>query len=653
MALIKKDKSQDELRKICLEQLEVFLVAETSSFVDVLFETLKNRAYLTSQKPNTTSNNVDEQQQASRSPKTRNVPAPSGSTRRHPQMTASSNKYPPESSRSGSPSQNRQPSPPPRNSSPNRKRRSRSRSLNKGHKRNRSRSPDASGNHSYGKTKRCRDYDEKGYCMRGNLCSYDHGVNPVVLDSSTSVLGSLASTVTAVNSLPAAASQYTLNNQTNEPYNPETSTINSNYQSSMPYRPTVSINENRNGLNTTKNTKNNVYVPRVNQQRQSSPSNDYDSEQQQFGNNNFHKKSNNQPHYKHQNQHQNQQRNQFRPNNKRRPFNSGDSERVTLEVRKIPASLNTISNLNSHFSKFGTITNLKIGFDNDAEAALVEYSSNAEALAAYRSTEAVLNNRFIKVFWHNSSNSNNSHSTNHSAGDKPKDAEGERTDAEKSAGEKKPIRDRLGGIAEKQASITKNAVNNLINSGLINSNTPNQLASLMMGSSAGNKLLGRPAAPASKPVFNPALLKKQYSITPATTSSTSSSTSVSSSAVTIANSIINSTNSENTTTTTSSSSVAKAVSSLTLITKPQPNKEKLMRKLELQKKRQEMLSSSIQQNRLLIDKLEKAKNDAEKQFIRETIDKLTKQIKQLKDDMERETNSIKEETNLQRQSAVC
>lgn len=30
--------------------------------------------------------------------------------------------------------------------------------------------------------KRCRDYDEKGFCMRGEMCPYDHGVDPVVLE---------------------------------------------------------------------------------------------------------------------------------------------------------------------------------------------------------------------------------------------------------------------------------------------------------------------------------------------------------------------------------------------------------------------------------------------------------------------------------------
>lgn len=39
---------------------------------------------------------------------------------------------------------------------------------------------------------RCRDYDERGYCVRGDLCPYDHGVDPVVLDNvglPASVLG--------------------------------------------------------------------------------------------------------------------------------------------------------------------------------------------------------------------------------------------------------------------------------------------------------------------------------------------------------------------------------------------------------------------------------------------------------------------------------
>ncbi|GFS79297.1 zinc finger protein swm, partial [Nephila pilipes] len=78
-----------------------------------------------------------------------------------------------------------------------------------------------------------------------------------------------------------------------------------------------------------------------------------------------------------------------------------NNNRSTLEVRKIPQHLNTIAMLNSHFSKFGRIVNLQVGYDSDPEAALVQFMTDAEATAAYRCAEAILNNRFIKVFYHN------------------------------------------------------------------------------------------------------------------------------------------------------------------------------------------------------------------------------------------------------------
>ena len=73
----------------------------------------------------------------------------------------------------------------------------------------------------------------------------------------------------------------------------------------------------------------------------------------------------------------------------------------SLEVKKIPRELNNIMDLNTHFAKFGKIVNIQINFENDPEAALITFSSPHEANQAYRSTEAVLNNRFIRVFWHN------------------------------------------------------------------------------------------------------------------------------------------------------------------------------------------------------------------------------------------------------------
>lgn len=78
----------------------------------------------------------------------------------------------------------------------------------------------------------------------------------------------------------------------------------------------------------------------------------------------------------------------------------------SLELKKVPRVLNNITQLNNHFSKFGKIVNIQVNFSGDPEAALVTFQMPSEAKAAYRSTEAVLNNRFIKVFWHNNVTNN-------------------------------------------------------------------------------------------------------------------------------------------------------------------------------------------------------------------------------------------------------
>uniref|UniRef100_A0A8C6SJZ2 RNA binding motif protein 26 n=1 Tax=Neogobius melanostomus TaxID=47308 RepID=A0A8C6SJZ2_9GOBI len=82
---------------------------------------------------------------------------------------------------------------------------------------------------------------------------------------------------------------------------------------------------------------------------------------------------------------------------KRGPFNALNSK---LLVRQIPSELNNISKLNEHFSKFGTIVNLQVAFQNDPEAAVIQFASPDEAKRAIQSPEAVLNNRFIRVYWY-------------------------------------------------------------------------------------------------------------------------------------------------------------------------------------------------------------------------------------------------------------
>ena len=72
-----------------------------------------------------------------------------------------------------------------------------------------------------------------------------------------------------------------------------------------------------------------------------------------------------------------------------------------VAVRNLPVELNSITSLDSHFSKFGVLVNIQIHFEGDPCSALLTFVDADEAAAAINSTEAIMNNRFIKVFKHN------------------------------------------------------------------------------------------------------------------------------------------------------------------------------------------------------------------------------------------------------------
>lgn len=92
------------------------------------------------------------------------------------------------------------------------------------------------------------------------------------------------------------------------------------------------------------------------------------------------------------------------------PYSSANTK---LAIRQIPPELNNISKLNEHFSKFGTIVNLQVAYNNDPEGALIQFASPEEARRAMQSTEAVLNNRFIRVHWHREDAVEHTHATPH------------------------------------------------------------------------------------------------------------------------------------------------------------------------------------------------------------------------------------------------
>ncbi|XP_071057172.1 zinc finger protein swm [Onthophagus taurus] len=263
--------------------------------------------------------------------------------------------------------------------------------------------------------RRCRDYDEKGYCMRGEMCPFDHGVDPVVLEDSTlsSVLTTYAPNGAPVPvdvapggllppvmppSHPMMHGMPPRGGHLPSEYNPQAPQIfHRGFRGPRPMLgPRIPMNP---------------FPPQPNMQRELIPVPVLDNQQND--------------HHQFQGNFPGRQQPGFMGGGnvgippehdqdgmfKKRGFDFNrlgprqkNPANCSLELKKVPPGLNNITHLNNHFSKFGKILNIQVGYENDPEAAIVTFSSHAEANAAYRSTEAVLNNRFIKVFWHSANN---------------------------------------------------------------------------------------------------------------------------------------------------------------------------------------------------------------------------------------------------------
>ncbi|XP_011488833.1 RNA-binding protein 26 isoform X2 [Oryzias latipes] len=308
--------------------------------------------------------------------------------------------------------------------------------------------------------KRCRDYDEKGFCMRGDMCPFDHGSDPVVVEDVNlpSMLPfqpppipvvdqppppgppppplinpppmNLRPPVPPPGTLPPSLPPVAGPPPPLPPLQPAgmdappssitsavPTIVTSGIRSSIPQAPASLFNAdydtdvyNPEAPSIT-NTSRPLYRHRVNVQRpnligltmshvdhpprEKIPNNsmrivmESDSRKRPAVSHDalvskktwFERSSFNNPN--HQGYH------------KRTPF----SLNTKLLVRQIPPELNNISKLNEHFSKFGTIVNLQVAYQNDPEGALIQFAFPEEAERAMQSTEAVLNNRFIKVHW--------------------------------------------------------------------------------------------------------------------------------------------------------------------------------------------------------------------------------------------------------------
>ncbi|KAJ3221726.1 hypothetical protein HDU81_010381 [Chytriomyces hyalinus] len=76
---------------------------------------------------------------------------------------------------------------------------------------------------------------------------------------------------------------------------------------------------------------------------------------------------------------------------------SGNNPRDTLIVENIPPEHCTLDAVNTYFKAFGTVTDIKV--EPHAARAVVKYSRAEEAKAAHSSPSAVFDNRFVKVFF--------------------------------------------------------------------------------------------------------------------------------------------------------------------------------------------------------------------------------------------------------------
>ncbi|XP_011697838.1 PREDICTED: RNA-binding protein 26 isoform X1 [Wasmannia auropunctata] len=249
--------------------------------------------------------------------------------------------------------------------------------------------------------RRCRDFDEKGYCMRGDLCPYDHGTDPVVLEdvALSRVLSFGPHSAQAPGTVPVSTVPEPPQGPNGNPPPPHLPLASlppphlrnhhSNMDAFAEYNPDAPSME-----------------PRMPWRHPQPAPGIYGRGQRELIS---------VPVIPHTNSSE-ITHTQSNPLKRKQTFDFnrlGPKQRVvhnpancSLELKKVPRSLNNITQLNNHFSKFGKIVNIQVNFGGDPEAALVTFQLPVEAKSAYRSAEAVLNNRFIKVFWHNNVNNN-------------------------------------------------------------------------------------------------------------------------------------------------------------------------------------------------------------------------------------------------------
>ncbi len=122
-----------------------------------------------------------------------------------------------------------------------------------------------------------------------------------------------------------------------------------------------------------------------------------------------------------------------------------------LLVRGIPPNLNTIAHMNNHFARFGTLQNVQVHYEGDQSLAVVSFATPLEANAAMTSPDAVLGNRFIKMHYHRS---------------------------ERTGKPRTPVKDRLGETVSDETAQGGTITKTIVNQDAIKSSSPEESEAL-------------------------------------------------------------------------------------------------------------------------------------------------------------------------------
>ncbi|XP_071706117.1 zinc finger CCCH domain-containing protein 41 [Rutidosis leptorrhynchoides] len=269
---------------------------------------------------------------------------------------------------------------------------------------------------------RCRDFEEQGFCLRGDMCPMEHGINRIVVEDVQS-LSQFNLPVSLQNATmpgapggsgPPPASGPTTNSvfsnkaphgKTSKPgvgpNEPNLTDLGADFydpdqplwgNDSQPMMTQSNVNENRSFMDSGSsgdhrpapldgsgeikpggtafrrvgNTKNKMEMSERQDPSISSQVAKISSQKVQSGN----------------------------PKSVHKPYQKAE---CTLFVNNVPPQQNKRESLITHFHKFGEVINIRIPINSDR--AFVQFSKREEAEAALTAPDAVMGNRFIKLWW--------------------------------------------------------------------------------------------------------------------------------------------------------------------------------------------------------------------------------------------------------------